>query len=73
MQEHRDLQAFERQNKKILQTRGELSGDRKEKWETMKYSYERLLTGMTTFAEILDEDIPVLPEDGMLPHMLHLK
>jgi len=39
----------------------------------MKYSYERLLTGMTTFAEILDEDIPVFPEDGMLPHTLHLK
>jgi hypothetical protein len=39
----------------------------------MKYSYERLLTGMTTFAEILDEDIPVLPEDGMLSHVLHLE
>jgi hypothetical protein len=23
---------------------------------------------MTTFAEILDEEIPVLPEDGMLLH-----
>jgi regulator of nonsense transcripts 2 len=49
-----------------LQTRGELSGERKEKWENLKYSYERLFTGMTTFAEILDEDVPVLPEDGML-------
>ncbi|XP_069694080.1 regulator of nonsense transcripts 2-like isoform X2 [Periplaneta americana] len=66
MKEHRDLQAFERQNKKILQTRGELSGERKEKWETLKYSYERLQTGMTTFAEILDEDVPELPEDEYL-------
>ncbi|KDR21260.1 regulator of nonsense transcripts 2 isoform X2 [Zootermopsis nevadensis] len=66
MKEHRDLQAFERQNKKILQTRGELNGERKEKWENLKYSYERLFTGMTTFAEILDEDLPVLPEDEYL-------
>jgi hypothetical protein len=35
----------------------------------MKCSFERLLTGMTTFAEILDEDVPVFPEDGMLPHV----
>jgi hypothetical protein len=27
---------------------------------------------MTTFAEILDEDVPELPEDGMLPHTLDL-
>jgi hypothetical protein len=39
----------------------------------MKYAYERLQTGMSTFAEILDEDVPVLPEDGMLPHMFHLE
>ena len=72
LQEHRDLQAFERQNKKILQTRGELSGERKEKWDNLKYSYDRLYAGMTAFAEILDEDIPKLPEDGMLPRTLHL-
>lgn len=26
---------------------------------------------MITFAEILDEDVPELPEDGMLPRTLH--
>jgi hypothetical protein len=28
---------------------------------------------MTTFAEILDEDVPDLPEDGMHPHLLHFE
>ncbi|PSN43999.1 Regulator of nonsense transcripts 2 [Blattella germanica] len=66
MKEHQELQEFERQNKKILQTRGELSGERKEKWENLKSSYDRLYSGMSAFAEILDEDVPILPEDEYL-------
>nr|CAD7572840.1 unnamed protein product [Timema californicum] len=61
--EHRELQAFERQNKKILQTKGELSGERRERGTALQVSLQRLLTGTQGFSEILDEDFPLLPQD----------
>lgn len=58
--EHKELRAYEKQNKKILQTKGELNNDRKEKLEAMQNSFQKLQTVVQNFAEILDEDIPVL-------------
>ncbi|KAJ8678900.1 hypothetical protein QAD02_014687 [Eretmocerus hayati] len=64
LKEHRELQAFEKQNRKILQTRGELSSERKEKFEAIQVSYERLLTSVQNFSETIDESIPELPVDN---------
>lgn len=64
VKDHKDLQAFEKQNRKILQTRGELSAERKEKLEAFQVSYERLITSVHNFAETLDECIPELPVDA---------
>ncbi|XP_058806384.1 regulator of nonsense transcripts 2 [Phymastichus coffea] len=64
LKEHKELQAFEKQNRKILQTRGELSAERKEKLETLQLSYERLLTSVQHFSDTLDESIPELPIDN---------
>lgn len=61
--EHAELLAFERQNRRILQTKGELNAERKEKGEALAASLQKLLTGTQTFAEILDEEVPPLPED----------
>ncbi|XP_065199909.1 regulator of nonsense transcripts 2 [Planococcus citri] len=61
--EHKDLRMYEKQNKQILQTKGELSNDRKEKLETMQVSVQKLLTVVQNFAEILDEDMPVLQSE----------
>ncbi|XP_039298852.1 regulator of nonsense transcripts 2 isoform X2 [Nilaparvata lugens] len=63
MKEHSEIQMYERQSKRILQTKGELSAERKEKSENMAASFQRLLVGTQSFAEILDEDVPDLPED----------
>ncbi|XP_046745655.1 regulator of nonsense transcripts 2 [Diprion similis] len=63
LKEHKELQAFEKQNRKILQTRGELSSERKEKLETLQVSYERLFNGVQSFSETLDESMPELPVD----------
>ncbi|XP_015127753.1 regulator of nonsense transcripts 2 [Diachasma alloeum] len=63
LKEHKDVQAFEKQNRKILQTRGELSAERKERFEALQVSYERLTTSVQNFAETLDESIPELPVD----------
>lgn len=64
LREHKDLQAFEKQNRKILQTRGELSSERKEKLEALQVSYERLLTSVQSFSDTLDEPMPELPVDN---------
>ncbi|XP_031840310.1 UPF2 regulator of nonsense mediated mRNA decay [Nomia melanderi] len=64
LKEYKDLQAFEKQNRKILQTRGELSSERKEKLESLQVSYERLLNNVQSFSDTLDEPMPELPVDS---------
>lgn len=64
LKEHKDLQAFEKQNRKILQTRGELSSERKEKLESLQVSYDRLLNNVQSFSDTLDEPMPELPVDS---------
>ncbi|XP_046405621.1 regulator of nonsense transcripts 2 isoform X2 [Ischnura elegans] len=68
IKEHNELQAFERQNKRILQTKGELSGERRERLDTLQSSFEKLLTNTISFADILDEDIPELSLSEPLKH-----
>ncbi|XP_050312135.1 regulator of nonsense transcripts 2 isoform X2 [Anthonomus grandis grandis] len=60
VKDHQELQNFEKQNIKILQTKGELSQERKEKQEAMQNFYDKLLTNTQSFAEALDEDMPIL-------------
>lgn len=60
VKDHQELQNFEKQNVKILQTKGELSQERKEKLESMQLNYEKLLANTQSFAETLDEDLPIL-------------
>ena len=64
LKEHKDLQAFEKQNRKILQTRGELSSERKEKLDNLQVSYDRLLNNVQSFSDTLDEPMPELPVDS---------
>uniref|UniRef100_A0A1B6CUR7 Regulator of nonsense transcripts 2 n=1 Tax=Clastoptera arizonana TaxID=38151 RepID=A0A1B6CUR7_9HEMI len=61
--EYGEVQAFERQNRRILQTKGELSTERKEKGEVLAASLQRLTNGTNSFAEALDETLPTVPED----------
>lgn len=63
LKEHAEMQAFERQNKRILQTKGELSTERKEKSEILSANFQKLFNGTQSFSEALDEDFPELPED----------
>ncbi|XP_044016456.1 regulator of nonsense transcripts 2 [Aphidius gifuensis] len=61
IKDYKELQSFEKHNKKILQTRGELSNERKDKLELLQLSYERLMTSVQNFSETLDESMPELP------------
>lgn len=60
LKDHQEMQNFEKQNMRILQTKGELSQERKDKLEQLQSAYDKLLTNTQSFSEILDEDMPVL-------------
>lgn len=60
VKDHIELQNFEKQNLRILQTKGELSQERKDKLEQLQSAYEKLIANTQNFSDILDEDMPVL-------------
>ncbi|XP_022098777.1 regulator of nonsense transcripts 2-like [Acanthaster planci] len=62
LKEHRDLQNVERHNRRTLQTKGELSEERRKRYEEMQASYQKLLVNTSTYADLIDEVVPDLPE-----------
>lgn len=64
---HKELKMIERQNRKILQTKGELSNERKENYEAAIINYQKLQQNTHTLADLLDEEIPDLPEEELKP------
>ncbi|KAK3612029.1 hypothetical protein CHS0354_021705 [Potamilus streckersoni] len=61
----KELKGMERQNRKILQTKGELSADRKEKYEEAYNAYQKLYSNTSVLSDLLDEDMPELPEEDL--------
>ncbi|XP_069942909.1 regulator of nonsense transcripts 2 isoform X2 [Cherax quadricarinatus] len=61
--DHKELQHVEQQNRRLLQTRGELSQERVNLAENLSAGLSKLLTNAQQMAELLDEDMPELPED----------
>lgn len=60
---HSDLEYAEKQNEKILQTKGELRPERKAKNEQMSVMYQKLYNSALAFADILCEPPIVLKEE----------
>ncbi|XP_054718821.1 regulator of nonsense transcripts 2-like isoform X2 [Uloborus diversus] len=63
IRDYKVLQNMEKQNHRILQTKGELSTERKEKFESCQNAFQKLVTNTQQFADIVDEDMPELPKD----------
>uniref|UniRef100_A0A3P8UQI6 Regulator of nonsense transcripts 2 n=1 Tax=Cynoglossus semilaevis TaxID=244447 RepID=A0A3P8UQI6_CYNSE len=61
--DHRELQNIERQNRRILHSKGELSEDRHKQYEEFATSYQKLLANTQSLADLLDENMPELPLD----------
>ncbi|XP_065640842.1 regulator of nonsense transcripts 2 isoform X1 [Hydra vulgaris] len=59
---HKELQNREKQNRQTIGLRGELPADRKESFEKAQKIYEKILSSTTSLAELLDEEMPELPE-----------
>ncbi|CAJ0926298.1 unnamed protein product [Ranitomeya imitator] len=53
--------------KRILHTKGELSEDRHKQYEEFATSYQKLLANSQSLADLLDENMPELPQDKPMP------
>ncbi|GFO15397.1 regulator of nonsense transcripts 2-like [Plakobranchus ocellatus] len=63
MNSQKSLKALERQNRKIMQTKGEISAERRDDYENAFASFQKLLASSTVLADLLDEDIPEFPQE----------
>ncbi|XP_030827970.1 regulator of nonsense transcripts 2 [Strongylocentrotus purpuratus] len=70
--QHKELQNMERQNRRTLQNKGELSEERRKRHEEKQSSYQKLLMNTSTFADLLDEDMPDLPVEELTQTELDL-
>jgi len=61
--DHKSLQNRDRQNRQTIGLKGELSAERKESYEKAQKTYEKLLANTSSLAELLDEELPDLPEE----------
>nr|CAD7416134.1 unnamed protein product [Timema poppensis] len=58
LRENREVVRLVRENKRILQTRGEVSAERRERGLTLLLSFKKLHKNCLELAEYLDEEIP---------------
>ncbi|KAF4382282.1 hypothetical protein G4B88_011611 [Cannabis sativa] len=62
--EHTSLRQLEHENAKILNAKGELSDENVASYEKLRKSYDQLYRNISSLAEALDMQPPVMPEDG---------
>ncbi|XP_046363443.1 regulator of nonsense transcripts 2-like isoform X2 [Haliotis rufescens] len=65
IKDHKELKGMERQNRRILQTKGELSNERRDAYENALTTYQKLHTSAAVLADLLDEDLPDLPDEDL--------
>lgn len=61
--EHTSLRQMENENAKILNAKGELSEENSSSYEKLRKSYDHLYRNVSSLAEALDMQPPVMPED----------
>ncbi|XP_044461483.1 regulator of nonsense transcripts UPF2 [Mangifera indica] len=61
--EHTSLRQMEHENAKILNAKGELSEENISSYEKLRKSYDHLYRNVSSLAEALDMQPPVMPED----------
>ncbi|KAM0848666.1 hypothetical protein ACQ4PT_054249 [Festuca glaucescens] len=62
--ENASLRLMEAENAKVLSAKGELSGENTASYEKLRKSFDQLLRGVSSLAEAIDLQPPVLPDDG---------
>ncbi|OEL33050.1 Regulator of nonsense transcripts UPF2 [Dichanthelium oligosanthes] len=62
--EHGSLRLMESENAKVLSAKGELSDENTASYEKLRKSFDQLLRGVSSLAEALEMQPPVMPDDG---------
>lgn len=61
LRDHKALQGLEAHNRRVLQTKGELSADQRDRHEAAHLAFHKLLAATHQLADALDEDVPDMP------------
>lgn len=61
LKENEDIRSMDKANRRTLQTKGELSQERKEKYEAAVTAFNKLWINTQQLADILDQPLPELP------------
>uniref|UniRef100_A0A336MDV6 CSON014173 protein n=1 Tax=Culicoides sonorensis TaxID=179676 RepID=A0A336MDV6_CULSO len=61
--EHKELQIAERNKRKQIQSKGEISQEKREQLESLQASYDKLLSSTQILSDLLNEPMPELPID----------
>uniref|UniRef100_A0A3B6NR04 MIF4G domain-containing protein n=1 Tax=Triticum aestivum TaxID=4565 RepID=A0A3B6NR04_WHEAT len=62
--ENASLRLMEAENAKVLSAKGELSDENTASYEKLRKSFDQLLRGVSSVAEAIDLQPPVMPDDG---------
>lgn len=65
--EHKELQDTERWKRRAMETKGEISSDKREQFDLLLANFEKLYQSAVTFSDLLNESMPDLPKDIELP------
>jgi len=63
LSEHLSLREREKENRSIMQTRGEMTEEQTLEYAKLRKSYEQLFKDISTLAQFLGRDLPELPEE----------
>ena len=63
---HKSLQQTDRRNQSILQTKGELHEEKSKEFVDKQVAFSKLQMSAIAFADLLDVDLPDLPENDVL-------
>uniref|UniRef100_T1GNV6 MIF4G domain-containing protein n=1 Tax=Megaselia scalaris TaxID=36166 RepID=T1GNV6_MEGSC len=63
LSEHQEIQSISRGIRKALESKGEVSDERKEKCELMQQQFDKFLTSAQTLSDLINEPLPILPKD----------
>ena len=62
-QTHKAMQKMRQKNEVTMQLKGELSAEREEQTDQEQRNYDKMLQNAATLADLLDVDLPELPEE----------
>lgn len=61
--EHKELQSAERAKRKMMESKGEISNEKRDQLEMIQNNFEKLYSSTQTLSDLLNENMPDLPRE----------